>query len=75
MAVFSAGKANSIRQVCYAYKWVINLLEIPRNNSKDIERTQVIVFGIEIDTENFTAKLPTDKLAKAIKATGKTLAK
>ena len=74
VAVFSAGKANSIRQACYAYKWVINLLEILRNDSKDTEGTQVIVFGIEIDTENFTAKLPTNKLAKAIRATGKILA-
>lgn len=74
VAVFSATKANNVRQACYAYKWVTDLLGIPRNDSQDAEGTQVIVFGIEIDTKSFTAKLPNNKLAKAIKATGKTLA-
>ena len=74
MAVFSVGKGNSVRQACYAYKWMTDLLEIPRNDLKDVEGTQVIVFGIEIDTENFTARLPTDKLTKAIIVTSKTLA-
>lgn len=50
-----------------------DLLGISRNNLKDVEGTQVIVFGIEIGTENFMARLLTDKLAKAIKAIGKTL--
>lgn len=52
-----------------------DLLGIPRNNSKDAEGTQVVVFGIEIDTKSFTARLPNEKLNKAIKATGKVLAK
>lgn len=32
-------------------------------------------FGIEIDTKNFIARLPNEKLAKAVKATSKFLAK
>lgn len=58
-----------------AYNWVTDLLEIPRNNSKDTEGTQVIVFGIEVDTRSYTARLPTEKLEKAIRATSKVLAK
>ena len=50
-----------------------DLLEIPRNNSKDAEGMQVIVFGIEIDTRKFTAKLPDEKLQKVVKATSKVL--
>lgn len=51
-----------------------DLLGIPRNDSKDAEGTQVIVFGIEIDTRSFTAKLPDEKLEKAVRATSKVLA-
>ena len=52
-----------------------DLLGILRNDSKDAEGTQVIVFGIEIDTKKFTAKLLDGKLEKAVKATSKVLAK
>lgn len=57
-----------------AYIWVRNLLGIPRNNSNDREGTQLSVFGIEVDTTTFTARLPLEKLGKAIKATTKFLA-
>ena len=36
---------------------------------------QVIVFGIEMDTRKFIAKLLDEKLEKAVKATSKVLAK
>lgn len=72
--MFSATKADNVRQACYAYKWVTDLLRIPRNDSKDAEGTQVIVSRIKIDMKSFTAKLPDDKLVKAMKATGKILA-
>ena len=74
MAVFSASQAKQIKQACHAYNWVTNLLGIPRNNSKDAEGTHVIAFGIEIDTRKFIAKLPDEKLEKAVKATSKVLA-
>lgn len=56
-----------------AYIWLTDLLGLPRNDSKDCQGTVVIVFGIERDTSWFTARLPTDKLEKAIKATLKVL--
>lgn len=52
-----------------------NLLGILKNDPKDAEGTEVIIFGIEINTRNFMARLPKDKLDKVIKATGKVLAK
>lgn len=52
-----------------------DLLGIPRNDSKDVEGIEVIVFGIEINIKSFTTRLPEDKLDKAIKATRKILAK
>ncbi len=72
--VFSASQAEQIRQARHAYNWVTDLLGVLRNNSKDAEETQVIVFGIEIDTRKFIAKLPNEKLEKAVKATSKVLA-
>lgn len=47
------------------------MLGIPRNVSKDGEGTQLSVFSIEVDT---IARLPAEKLEKAIKATEKVLA-
>lgn len=47
------------------------MLGIPRNDSKDKEGTQLSVFSIEVDT---IARLPAEKLEKAIKATEKVLA-
>ncbi len=47
---------------------------IPRNEFKDGEKTQIMVFGIEIDTSTFIARLPAEKLDKAVKAIAKILA-
>lgn len=77
MAVFTAAQAstNQTRHARIAYNWVTDLLGIPRNDLKDAEGTLVIVFRIEIDTRNIIARLPNDKLEKAVKVTSKVLAK
>lgn len=54
---------------------MINLLKITKNNSKNSKKMQIIIFEIEIDTKNFIAKLPNQKLEKAVKAISKVLAK
>ncbi len=56
-----------------AYIQATNLLDIPRNEKKDCCGTEVSVFGIEVDTSTFTARLPQDKLERAIKKTGEAL--
>lgn len=75
MAVFSASQAKQIWQTCYTYNSVIDILKISKNVLKAVEKTQIKVFRIEIDTKNFTTKLLDEKLEKAVKATGKVLAK
>lgn len=52
-----------------------NLLEIPKNNSKDSEKIQIIIFKIKIGTRKFTVKLLEKKLEKIVKVTSKVLAK
>ncbi len=56
-----------------AYIWLTDLLGLPRNNSKDCQGTLVTVFGIEVDTSSFTARLSQDKLEKAILVSSKVL--
>ncbi len=56
-----------------AYIQTINLFNIPRNKKKDCYGMEILIFGIEIDTFLFTAKLSQNKLEKAIKKTGKAL--
>lgn len=76
VAVFPAAQATDqrLKRESNAYNWVTDLLGIPRNESKDGKGTQITVFGIEIDTSTFTARLPAEKLDKAIRATSKVLA-
>ncbi len=73
IAIFTTMQAtsNRMRREARAYVWVTDLLGIPRNNSKDRKGTQITVFDIEVDTSSFTAKLPPEKLEKAIKAMAK----
>ena len=75
IAIFTAAQARAqrIRQESRAYTWVTDLLGIPRNDSKDREGTKLTVFGIGVDTTNFTARLPNEKLEKAIRAMAKVL--
>ena len=51
----------------------MDLLNISKQDFKSCEETKVLVFDIEIDTTTFTARLPQNKLEKAIKKTGKVL--
>ena len=50
------------------------LLGIPNNGSKEKQGTVVIVFEIEIDTVNFIARLPSEKLGKVRNVTSAALA-
>lgn len=53
VAIFTTTQAlvHQTKQSRQAYNWVTDLLGIPRNDSKDAERTRVVVFRIEIDTK------------------------
>lgn len=73
MAVFSAEALPGMQRKADAYVWLTDLLGLPRNNSKDCQGTAVIVFRIKMNTASFTARLPADKLEKAVKATAKVL--
>ena len=74
MAIFKADASpERLERKANAYIWLTDLLGFSRNNSKDCQGIEVIVFGIEIDTSLFTARLPADKLEKAIRATLKVL--
>lgn len=77
VAVFIVGQTltNLRKYAQISYNLVIDLVGIPKNNSKDIEATLVIVFRIEINTKSFTPRLLNDKLEKAVKAISKVLAK
>lgn len=57
-----------------AYIRLTDVIGIPRNNLKDFKAVIVIVFGIEVDTTKFIARVPKDRLEQAQKATSKTLA-
>lgn len=76
VAIFTIAQtsANLIRQACQADNQVTNLLGIPKNDSKDTERTKIIIFGIKINKKSLTAKFSKNKLDKVIKAIEKVLA-
>ncbi len=65
--------AREIAAEANAYIWLTDVLGLPRNDSKDCQGTMATVFGIEVDTPSFTARLPRDKLKKAILALSKVL--
>jgi hypothetical protein len=56
------------------YILLTNCLGIPRNDAKDCVGCVLTVLGIEVDTHQFVARLPQDKLNRALKATASTLA-
>lgn len=56
-----------------AYIQLMDLLGVSRNNSKDVQRIVVVVFGIKVDTSYFIACLPKEKLDKATRAITKVL--
>lgn len=57
------------------YRLLTDCLGIPRQEAKDCIGTIVSVFGIEIDTNLFVARIPTDKLQRARESTGLALSK
>ena len=74
VAIFKADASSErFEREANAYICLTDLLDLSRNDSKDCQGTEVIVFGIEIDTSSFTARLPADKLEKTIRATLKVL--
>lgn len=71
----TAATAANLESHETGYKLLTDCLGIPRQEAKDLTGTVIPVFGIEIDTNLFEARIPKDKLDKARKATGDTLAK
>ena len=56
-----------------AYIWLTDLLGLLQNDSQDCQGTVIKAFGIDVDTPSFTARLPLEKLEKAILASSKIL--
>ncbi len=76
LAIFKADASpERLEREANAYIWLTDLLDLPQNDSEDCQGTEVMVFGIEIDTSLFTARLPAEKLEKAIRANLKVLSK
>lgn len=75
VAIFKAREVTQEKMTAEkkAYIQLTNLLGVPQNNSKDAQGTTVVVFGIEVDTSCFRARLPKEKLDKVTKATAKVL--
>lgn len=57
------------------YQLLTDCLGIPRQEAKNHTGTVVPIFGIEVDTNTFTARIPKDKLKTAETATAKALSK
>ena len=76
ISVIPASEVSSVKLHLdiQAYDELMVLLGMPNNGSKEEQGTVVIVFGIEIDTVNFIARLPSEKLEKVRKATSAALA-
>jgi ribonuclease HI len=62
-----------VSQINLSYKQLTDALGLPRNDKKDAQGTTVTVFGIEIDTIRMIARLPEDKLKRAIIITAQVL--
>ena len=55
------------------YIWLTDLLGLLQNDSKDCQGTVVKIVRMEVDTSSSTARLPRDKLEKAILVSSKVL--
>ena len=55
-----------IKKINYEYKSLINILGISRNESKDYEGTIIKILKIKIDFNLFKARLPAEKLRRAL---------
>lgn len=63
-----------MKQENKTYNWIIDLLGIPKYESKDEKKIKIIVFRIEINISIFIAKLLVEKLDKAITVIAKIFA-
>ena len=67
MALFSTlNPLNSFERIDHEYRSLTDVLGIPRNESKDCQGTVIEVLGIELDINLFEARLPSEKLRRAI---------
>ena len=64
---------ESFEEVDRKYRTLTDVLGIPRNDSKDCQGTVIEVLGIELDTNLFKARLPPEKLRRAIAASAAAL--
>ena len=56
-----------------AYCLFIDCLGIPRQDTKNVHGTVVIVFSLEVDTNEFIVRVPTDKVIRVRQATSSAL--
>lgn len=75
--VFSAGPDLPQRVAHFhdQYRCLTDFLGVPRNENKDCEGVVVTILGIEYDTRELVARVPQDKLEKAIIGTAAALAR
>lgn len=67
ISVFSgSSSSDDLQRAAHDYVRLTTILGIPRKDSKNECGTTVSVFGIEIDMLAFVARLPPDKLQRAI---------
>jgi hypothetical protein len=70
ISVFSgSSSSDDLQRAAHDYVRLTTILGIPRKDSKNECGTTVPVFGIEIDMLAFVARLPPDKLQRAIDST------
>ena len=55
-----------IKKINYEYKSLTNILDIPRNESKNYEDTVIKMLEIKIDFNLFKARLSAEKLRRAL---------
>ena len=77
IVVFS-GQASQhkpiLAQASADYIHITNALGVPRNDTKDAAGTVVQILGVEVDSKRFEARLPKEKVDKAIQAASAALA-
>ena len=64
---------ESFEEVNRKYRAFTDVLDILRNDSKDYQGTVIEVLGIELDTNLFEARLPSEKLRRTIAASAAAL--
>ena len=73
---FNLGHVDTCLVSLNTFLHVAKVLNIPIKDSKTVKPTTcAVLYGIEVDTRSMTARLPHDKLAKAIDAVDRLLGK